>query len=119
MLIKLTHKGRPTLVNTKQIVSVYMDTDLKCGEYKAKVNFLQGCVFVDESLHDIQQMMWDVENGKKPDLDYEVPTIDQRMESSYDNSRPQSFQRPRIRNRFQSSPRDKWNSVNSFNENGW
>lgn len=116
MLIKLTHKGRPTLVNTKQIVSVYMDTDLKCGEYKSKVNFTQGCVFVDESLQDIQRMMWEAENGKKPDMDYEVPTIDERMENSYDNSRPQSFQRPRTR-RYQ--PRDKWNSVNSYNDNSW
>lgn len=120
MLIKLTHRGKPTLVNTTQIVSVYMDTDLKNGEFKTKVNFVQGCVFVDESLIEIQNMMWEVKNGKAPNMDYEVPTIDDRIEMSYEGTRQQSYyQKPRTSNRNRFQPRDRWNNVNSYNDNNW
>lgn len=84
MVIKLTHKGKPTLVNVNHIVSVYMDTDLKCGEYKAKLNFQQGVLFVDEELAEVHKLMNQAYNGELvEDYTYEVPSFDDKLESKY------------------------------------
>jgi hypothetical protein len=85
MLIKLTHRGTPTLVNTDQIVSIYMDTDMKSGLVQSKVTTTNGIVFVEESLNQIQKLVWQVKNGIPPQMDYEVPTIEQRLEKSYND----------------------------------
>jgi len=37
MIIKLTHRGKPTLVNVNQILSIYMDTDMKQSKHLAKI----------------------------------------------------------------------------------
>ncbi len=58
MLIKLTHRGTPTLVNVDQIVSIYMDTDMKSGIVGTKVTTTNGIVFVEETLNVIQKMAW-------------------------------------------------------------
>ena len=92
MLIKLTHRGTPTLVNVDQIVSIYMDTDMKSSLVQSKVTTTNGIVFVEESLNVIQKMVWQVKNGVPPEMDYEVPTIEQRMEKSYNNERPLSYE---------------------------
>ena len=91
MLIKLTHRGTPTLINVDQIVSIYMDTDMKSGIYGTKVTTTNGIVFVEETLNVIQKMAWQVKNGIPPEMDYEVPTIEQRMEKSFNNDRPLSY----------------------------
>jgi hypothetical protein len=91
MLIKLTHKGKPTLVNVDQIVSIYMDTDMKSGIVGTKITTTNGIVFVEETLNVIQKMAWQVKNGIPPEMDYEVPTIDNRMEKSFNNDRPLSY----------------------------
>jgi hypothetical protein len=91
MLVKLTHRGTPTLVNTDQIVSIYMDTDMKSGLVQSKITTTNGIVFVEETLNQIQKMVWQVKNGIPPEMDYEVPTIEQRMEKSYNNDRPLSY----------------------------
>jgi hypothetical protein len=91
MLIKLTHKGQPTLVNVDQIVSIYMDTDMKSGIVGTKITTTNGIVFVEETLNVIQKMAWQVKNGIPPEMDYEVPTIDNRMEKSFNNDRPLSY----------------------------
>ena len=91
MLIKLTHKGKPTLVNVDQIVSIYMDTDMKNGIVGTKVTTTNGIVFVEETLNVIQKMAWQVKNGIPPEMDYEVPTIDNRMEKSFNQDRPLSY----------------------------
>jgi hypothetical protein len=91
MLIKLTHRGTPTLVNVDQIVSIYMDTDMKSGIVGTKVTTTNGIVFVEETLNVIQKMAWQVKNGIPPEMDYEVPTIDNRMEKSFNNDRPLSY----------------------------
>ena len=85
MLIKLTHRGTPTLVNTDQIVSIYMDTDMKSGLVQSKVTTTNGIVFVEESLNQIQKLVWQVKNGIPPQMDYEVPSIEQRLEKSYND----------------------------------
>ena len=91
MLIKLTHRGTPTLVNVDQIVSIYMDTDMKSGIVGTKITTTNGIVFVEEGLNLIHKMVWQVKNGTAPEMDYEVPTIEQRMEKSYNNDRPLSY----------------------------
>ena len=80
MLIKLTHRGTPTLVNVDHIVTMYMDTDMKSGLFQTKITTTNGIVFVEETLNQIQKMVWQVKSGKAPEMDYEVPTIDSRIE---------------------------------------
>ena len=91
MLIKLTHRGTPTLVNVDQIVSIYIDTDMKSGLVQTKVTTTNGIVFVEEGLNCIHKMVWQVKSGIPPEMDYEVPTIEQRIEKSY-NERPLSYE---------------------------
>jgi hypothetical protein len=96
MLIKLTHRGTPTLVNVDQIVSIYMDTDFKSGLVQSKVTTTNGIVFVEEGLNQIQKMVWQVKNGECPDMDYEIPTIEQRIEKSF-TERPLSYEQKGFR----------------------
>jgi hypothetical protein len=91
MLVKLTHRGTPTLINVDQIVSIYMDTDMKSGLVQTKITTTNGIVFVEETLNVIQKMVWQVKNGIPPEMDYEVPTIEQRMEKSFNQDRPLSY----------------------------
>ena len=91
MLIKLTHRGTPTLVNVDQIVSIYMDTDMKSGIVGTKITTTNGIVFVEEGLNLIHKMVWQVKSGIPPEMDYEVPTIDNRMEKSFNQDRPLSY----------------------------
>lgn len=98
MLIKLTHRGTPTLVNVDQIVSIYMDTDMKSGLVQTKITTTNGIVFVEETLNCIQKLVWQVKNGQAPDMDYVVPTIEQRMEKSFNQDRPLSYE-PKVRQR--------------------
>ena len=91
MLIKLTHRGTPTLVNVDQIVSIYMDTDMKSGIVGTKITTTNGIVFVEEGLNLIHKMVWQVKSGTPPEMDYEVPTIDNRMEKSFNQDRPLSY----------------------------
>ena len=91
MLIKLTHRGTPTLVNVDQIVSIYMDTDMKSGIIGTKITTTNGIVFVEEGLNLIHKMVWQVKSGTPPEMDYEVPTIDNRMEKSFNQDRPLSY----------------------------
>ena len=97
MLIKLTHRGTPTLVNVDQIVSIYMDTDMKSGIVGTKITTTNGIVFVEETLNVIQKMVWQVKNGTPPEMDYEVPSIDNRMEKSFNQDRPLSYEPKRPR----------------------
>jgi hypothetical protein len=85
MIIKLTHKGKPTLVNVNQILSIYMDTDMKQGKLKAKVTFSSGVVFVDESLEEIYDIIKSVMSGKEQVIDWtnQPQPIDERIENDY------------------------------------
>jgi hypothetical protein len=68
-----------------------MDTDMKSGIVGTKITTTNGIVFVEETLNVIQKMAWQVKNGIPPEMDYEVPTIDNRMEKSFNNDRPLSY----------------------------
>ena len=97
MLIKLTHRGTPTLINVDQIVSIYLDTDMKSGLVQSKITTTNGIVFVEEGLNHIHKLVWQVKNGQAPEMDYDVPTIEQRLEKSYNNERPLSYEPKRQR----------------------
>ena len=88
-MIKLTHKGKPTLVNVNNILSIYMDTDMKQGKLKAKVTFSSGVVFVDETLEEIYDIINSVMSGKEQVIDwtYQPQPIDERIEQDYVNTR--------------------------------
>jgi hypothetical protein len=116
MIIKLTHRGTPTLINVDQIVSIYMDTDMKSGIYGTKVTTTNGIVFVEETLNVIQKLAWQVKNGIPPEMDYEVPTIEQRMEKSYNNDRPLSYEP--TSHRVRTPMRRNYNPHN-FNDNNY
>ena len=116
MLIKLTHRGTPTLVNVDQIVSIYMDTDMKSGIVGTKITTTNGIVFVEEGLNLIHKMVWQVKSGTPPEMDYEVPTIEQRMEKSYNNDRPLSYEPKSSRVR---TPIRRSYNPHGFNDNNY
>jgi hypothetical protein len=89
MFIKLTHKGKPTMVNVNNILSIYMDTDMKQGKLRAKVTFSSGVVFVDETLEEIYDIIKLVMSGKEQVIDwtYQPQPIDERIEQDYVNTR--------------------------------
>ncbi len=89
MFIKLTHKGKPTMVNVNNILSIYMDTDMKQGKLRAKVTFSSGVVFVDETLEEIYDIIKLVMSGKEQVIDwtYQPQPIDERIEQDYMNTR--------------------------------
>ncbi len=95
MFIKLTHKGKPTMVNVNNILSIYMDTDMKQGKLRAKVTFSSGVVFVDESLEEIYDIIKLVMSGKEQVIDwtYQPQPIDERIEQDYMNTR-NTYSRP-------------------------
>ncbi len=85
MFIKLTHKGKPTMVNVNNILSIYMDTDMKQQKVRAKVTMSSGVVFVDETLEEIYDIIKLVMSGKEQVIDwtYQPQPIDERIENDY------------------------------------
>jgi hypothetical protein len=95
MLVKLTRRGKPTIFNASHIVTMYMDTDLKNGEFKTKIITTNGIVFVDEPLNVVHEELNKALGGEFPlEYDYEVPSIDDRMENKYNSQIPPMDRRP-------------------------
>jgi len=116
MLIKLTHRGTPTIVNVNHIVTMYMDTDMKSGLFQTKITTTNGIVFVEEGPNCIHKMAWQVLNGVPPEMDYEVPTIDNRMEKSFNQERPLSYTPTSHRQR---TPIRRSYNPHGFNDNNY
>ena len=86
MYVRLTHRGKPTIFNAKQVVTMYMDTDLKSGEFKCKVITTNGSVFVDEALNVAHEKLNMAILGEfTTDYEYDIPSIDDRVESRYNH----------------------------------
>ena len=84
MLVKLTHRGKPTIMNVNQIVSMYMDTDLRTDEFKLKITTMNGIVFVDEDIKEVHRKINEALKGALDDeYDYSVPTIDDRIGNTF------------------------------------
>ena len=105
MIIKLTHRGKPTLVNVNQVLSIYMDTDMKQSKHLAKITMSSGVVFVDETLEEIYEIIKGVESGKEQVIDwtYQPPTFDERIEQDYMSVR-NNYNQPRRPTRRPYSP---------------
>lgn len=104
MLVKFMTKGKPTLVNVNHICGIRMDTDQKSGAYMTKIFLSSGqCVFVDESMNVVHQIINQVFSGKyEHDYSYDVPTLDEKFQSQYNRENElyddrRYNQRPRIR----------------------
>lgn len=99
MFIKLTHKGRPTLVNVQNVISIYYDIDVKQQKRLTKLTFINGnVVFVDETLEEVYDIIEGVSKGEKQAIDWttQPPSIDDRMEESFSYDNRPSY-RPRKR----------------------
>lgn len=117
MLIKLTYYGsdRVTLVNTDNIESVYQVYDKTQRKYSTKICFRgnESYLNVEEDLQTILRLAQEVEFGKFQSTDWETPTLEERMETSFQQykSRSTNFQ-PRERIPY-------GNRAESYNENHW
>ena len=120
MLVKFTTKGKPTLINVNHIVGVRKDTEQRSGDYMTKI-FLSTSllVFVDEELDEVHKIINDALQGTHiPSYDYEVPSVDEKFQTQYnndyhsnppaqyDNNRRGRPQQPRYNNRY---PQNEYN----------
>jgi len=105
MIIKLTHRGKPTMINVNNVLSMYRDTDMKQGKELSKITFTSGVVFVDETLEEIYEIIKGVQSGKEQVIDwtYTPPTFDERIEQDYMNVR-NTYNQPRRPTRRPYSP---------------
>lgn len=107
MITKLTHKGRPTLINGRNVTSIYMDINNKTNSYQTKITFVNGSViFVDETMNEVHKLLDETELGiTENTYDYQVvvPNVEERFEQNFNNQyQPQPQQRMyQPRQRFQ------------------
>lgn len=89
MLVKLTHRGKPTLVNMDNVLTIYTDHDFKQNTRKTKVVMGQGIiVFVDETLEEVLDIVNMVKSGEKVDYNWEPDfNFDDRIESAWSGAR--------------------------------
>lgn len=87
MLVKLTHRGKPTLVNIDNVLNIYTDHDFKQDLRKTKLVFGQGSiVFVDETLEEIMDIVERVKSGEKVDYNWEREfNFDKRVKESFES----------------------------------
>ena len=125
-LIKVTYfgKNRPTIINTNKVESIYEMIDVNSQNRCTKIQFgKDNYILVDETPQEIMKMEWSVKNGEPIDMDFESPTFDEIVKTSYDNHpnfRPQPHyqQRPPQRRRtYNNQP--NYNSYNSYNDNSY
>jgi hypothetical protein len=115
MLIKLTYYGtdRPTLVNLDNVESIYQVFDKVMKRFSTKICFRgnESYINVEEELQTILRLAQEAKEGKYQDNDWESPSLEDRLETSYQNykSRSTNFN-PRERN---------YNREDMYNENRW
>ena len=91
-LIKVTYfgKNRPTIINTDKVESIYEMICAKTNKRCTKVQFTKdNYILVDETPQEIMKMEWSVKNGQAIDMDFESPSIDDIIETSYYRQREQ------------------------------
>jgi hypothetical protein len=91
MLIKLTNYGsnRPTLVNLDKAESVYQVYDRTKKRMSTKICFSGNNSFinVEEDLQTIMKLQQEAMEGEFQDTEWITPTIEERIESSYQEHR--------------------------------
>lgn len=113
MLIKLTYYGtdRPTLVNLNNVESIYQVYDKVTRRFSTKICFRgnESYVNVEEELQTVLRLAQEAQQGKYQDSDWETPSLEDRLETSYQQykSRSTNF-RPQERS---------YNRHDMFNDN--
>jgi hypothetical protein len=94
MLIKLTYYGsdRVTLVNLDNIESVYQVFDKTQRKYSTKICFRgnESYLNVEEDLQTVLRLAQEVEYGKFQPTDWETPSLEERMETSFQQYKSRS-----------------------------
>ena len=86
MFIKVTHKGKPTLLNTNNIVTMFNGYDKVTSRKATTITFTNSnTLFIDESLEEVYDIIARVMSGEKQTIDwtYQQQPFDERMERSY------------------------------------
>ena len=103
MLVKLTYYGtdRPTLVNLDNVESIYQVYDKMSNRYSTKICFKgnDSYINVEEDLQTILRLDQETKEGHYQDHDWVTPSLEDRLESSYNQYKGRSTNfRPRERN---------------------
>ena len=116
MLIKLTYYGtdRPTLVNIDNVESIYQVFDKVLKRFSTKICFKgnESYVNVEEELQTILRLAQEAKEGKYQDFEWETPSLEERLESSFQQYKSRSTN-------FNPEPRQRmsYNRYDTFNEN--
>lgn len=115
MRVKLSYygSGSTTLVNMDRFTTMYQTTDNRSGKLFTKIHFSEtNFIMVEESPQEIEDIMELIESGEKQEVEWKVPTIDERFER-------QSYQ-PRPQRNYQQQPRERsYNNHGTPNYNRW
>ena len=118
MLVKLTYYGtdRVTLVNLDNVESVYQVFDKVLKRFSTKICFRgnESYINVEEDLQTVLRLAQETKEGKHQDCDWDTPSLEERLESSYQQYKSRSTN-------FNPEPRRRmsYNSYDSFNENSY
>ena len=100
--LKLTYhgSGNTTLVNMERFTTMYQTIDNRNGQPFTKIHFSEtNFLMVQETPQEIEGLMDLVLSGEKQEVEWKVPTIEERFEQ-------QTYQRPqRQRVPYQQKPR--------------
>ena len=116
MRVKLSYygSGNTTCVNMDRFTTMYQTTDNRSGKLFTKIHFSEtNFIMVEESPQEIEEIMELIENGGKQEVEWKVPSIDERFEKQSYQPRPQQRQRT-----YQ--PRERsYNNFDTPNYNRW
>ena len=114
--LKLSYygSGNTTMVNMTNFTTMYQTTDVRSGKLFTKIHFSEtNFIMVEETPQEIEEIMESIESGEKQDVEWKVPSIDDRFER-------QSYQ-PRQQRQRNYQPRER--NYNNFqtenNYNRW
>ena len=114
MLIKLTYYGtdRPTLVNISNVESIYQVFDKTQKRFSTKICFKgnESFINVEEELQTVLRLAQEAEMGKFQSHEWETPSLEERLESSYQQYKSRSTN-------FHPRERMSYNRYDMYNEN--
>jgi hypothetical protein len=113
--IKLSYygSGNTTMVNMTNFTTMYQTTDVRSGKLFTKIHFSEtNFIMVEESPQEIEEIMNLVESGEEQQIEWKVPTIEERFE------RQSNYQPRQQRQRNNYQPRERnYNNYESSNYN--
>jgi len=81
--LKLTYhgSGNTTLVNMERFTTMYQTIDNRNGQPFTKIHFSEtNFLMVQETPQEIEELMDLISNGGKQEIEWKVPTIEERFE---------------------------------------